>query len=193
MKNTIIFSVMLLLSFDLYSCSFAGAIVAKQSEINKYNKIIVNADVIYIARPEIIEKTSGYKVNRNLFSITPVKEKEYTYLEKTSVGGINVSKSNKHIITLISLDSLRGIADPAKRIGTVSVNEKPARHTLFLPENESSEVIKTAKKTFGNNKLFATRFQPDSPILFIDAGIIKPNDSVRISYDIKIIGEIRVN
>jgi hypothetical protein len=193
MKSIIIFCVMLLPLFNSYSCSFAGSIIAKQSEINRYNKIIADADVIHIARPEIIERASGYKVNRNLFSITPVKGKKYTYIEKTSVGGINKSENNKHIITLISLDSLREIADPSKQIGVVSVNEKPVRYTIFMPLNDSSEVIKTAKKRFGNNKLFTTEFQPDSPILFIDAGTIKPNNSIRIDYEIKRIGEIIIN
>jgi hypothetical protein len=189
-----IFSVMLLLSFNLYSCSsVADALLSKQSETRIYNKVIASADVIHLDGSVIIEKSLGYQVKWNASGLIPLKDKNNTYTQKSLVGGINKSSNNQRIVTLIPLHLLRDIKNPAEKIRLVMVNKKIVRHILLSPGNDSNEAIKEAKKRFGDNKLFSTQLHPESPILFIDAGIIKPNSSVRIEYEIKTIGEIIVN
>jgi hypothetical protein len=194
MKNTIIFSVILALSsFGSYSCSLASALLTKQSEMRTYNKIINSADIIHLDGSVIVEKSFGYQVKWNAVGISPLQSEKNAYIQKSLVGGINKSKSNKHIVTLIPLHVLRDVKNPVEKIELVTVNKKPLKYILFSPGNNSNEAIKIAKKRFGNSKLFSTQLHPESPILFIDAGIIKPNDSVRIEYEIKTVGEIKVN
>jgi hypothetical protein len=177
--------VLFLLLLTPSGCALADTSISKQSRIKSYDKIIMNADVIHFDGSVIVEKSSGYQVKCNSTSLTSLQGGKNTYIDKSLVGGINKSDSAKHIITFIPLYKLRDINDPAKRIGLVSVNKKPAKYILFLPGKDFNRVIKIAKEKFKSSELFMTQLHPKTPVLFIDAGVVQPNDSVRIDYEVK--------
>jgi hypothetical protein len=192
MQNITNLLISTLLIFGSSSCTLADTSISKQPEIKSYDEIMADADVIHLDGSVIIEKKSGYQVKSNSTSLTSLQEERNTYIEKSSIRGINKTGSSKYIITLIPLYKLRGVNDPAKKIRLVTVNKKAVKYTVFLPGKDSNRAIRIAKENFGDSTLFSTQLHPAAPILFIDAGNIQPNESIYIDYQVKTTGEIRV-
>lgn len=168
----------------------AEVAIAGPNDIKKFQEIMAKADVVHLNGAVIVEKTPGYQVKWNSSRMSPgLAEGQYggntVSAAENLVGGVNNAKQSLHVTALIPFFEFRTTEFPAKEIETVMVNGKPADCFLFLAGGNVNDAIETASQYFPDNKLFHTQLDPRAPLLFIDAGLVSPGDSLKIEYKTK--------
>jgi hypothetical protein len=176
------------LLFTPCSCALADVPIVRQLDEKNYAKVISESDCLHIRKGLTLIRGNGYQTKWNYSIPTYIEGEKKPQVIKTVIIGSNKSLYKKRVITLIPFRSLGGIRNPESQIGMVTVNGKKRQYFLFSSGSNLNKVLTSAKKRFGNNEFFSTEIDPAAPMLFIDAGIVQPNTSIRIEYEEKVIG-----
>ena len=107
--------------------------------------------------------------------------------------GINNSEDTLNVITLIPFYEFRGVENPEDEFVFVKLNGEKVQSFLFTSMNGLDIALRDAKKSFSNDKLLSSQLNPKVPTLFINAGAVKPGEELKIEYELKPRGPIKVN
>lgn len=188
MQNTTFSSILtlILLMFNPGGCVLAGDLIDTKSDIKNYLKVISESDCLHISKQITLVYNTNYQTKWN-YSITPYM-KNKSQVIKTVIIGLNQSSYKKQVITLIPFQSLSDIKNPESQIASVTVNGKIKKHLLLSPGDNLDKILINVKKRFGTKDFFSAKVNSRVPMLLIDAGVVKPNESVRIEYEEKVTG-----
>lgn len=170
---------------------------ASSADLKTCLSAIATADVVLLDGAVSVQRIPGWQVKWNSSVLKPGLPKgQYggTTLssEQVTVGGINNSKQPLRALALIPLFQYRDRQNPNEELVSVSINGKPAECFVLLSGESIKAAIEVGLKRFKHDKLFKSQLSPETPALFIDAGVIGSGNSLRIEYETKP-RSIRVN
>lgn len=177
---------LILLIFNPGGCALASDLIDTKSDVKNYLKVISESDCLHISKQITFVHGTGYQTKWT-YSITPYTENRSQVI-KTVITGLNQSSYKKQVITLIPFKSLSDIKNPESQIASVTVNGKIKKHLLLSPGDNLDKILINVKKRFGTKDFLSAKVNSRVSMLLIDAGIVKPNESVRIEYEEKVIG-----
>jgi hypothetical protein len=188
MRKVVIHLILIPLIFSSNSCILANGLIDKQFNTENHIKVISESDCLHISKDLTLLRGNDYQTKWS-YSISTYRGKEKKpQVIKTTIIGLNKSLYKKQVVTLIPFRSLSGIKNPESQIALVTVNGKIKKYSLLLPGNSLDKILTSAKKRFGDNDFFSVEVSSTAPMLFINAGIVPPNTSVRVEYEEKVSG-----